>query len=107
MAVPRPRPGADDHEGDAGRDDAFLVARSGEHVTIVAEQPDTEDLYAESVADRPGWHVRLFGSHEFFRLWLVQVVSATGDWLGFSAIILLAADIGGSQGGGAGAGAGA
>ena len=54
--------------------------------------------------ERPGWHVRLFGSHEFFRLWLVQVVSATGDWLGFSAIILLAAGIGGHE---AGAGAGA
>ena len=49
--------------------------------------------------------MRLFGSHEFFRLWIVQVVSATGDWLGFSAIILLAADLGGSQGVGAGAGA--
>ena len=59
---------------------------------------------AEAGEERAGWHVRLFGSHEFFRLWLVQVVSATGDWLGFSAIILLAAGIGGHE---AGAGAGA
>jgi dTMP kinase len=34
-------------------------------------------------------------------LWLVQVVSATGDWLGFSAIILLAATLGGGAGAGA------
>ena len=58
-------------------------------------------MYAESASDRPGWHVRLFGSHEFFRLWLVQVVSSLGDWLGFSAIILLAANIGGGAGAGA------
>ncbi|CAN5771082.1 hypothetical protein BH24ACT3_BH24ACT3_01090 [soil metagenome] len=43
---------------------------------------------------RPGLQVRLFGSHMFFRLWLAQVVSATGDWLGFLAITALAADIG-------------
>src|SRR6478736_1023244 len=108
MAVPRPRPGddADAPGGGDERDDdvALDLTRPGEHVTLVAEDPDTETLYAESVADRPGWHVRLFGSHEFFRLWLVQVVSATGDWLGFSAIILLAAGIGGHE---AGAGAGA
>ena len=51
----------------------------------------TSEMYPDATDDRPGWHVRLFGSHEFFRLWLVQVVSAIGDWSGFSAIILLAA----------------
>jgi dTMP kinase len=61
----------------------------------------TDTMYPGSASDRPGWHVRLFGTHEFFRLWLVQVVSSMGDWLGFSAIILLAARIG--DGGGAGA----
>jgi dTMP kinase len=105
MAVPRPRPG-DDADAPGGEEErdvdvAFDIARPADHVTLIAEAPDTEDLYAESVADRPGWHVRLFGSHEFFRLWLVQVVSATGDWLGFSAIILLAATIGGGAGAGA------
>lgn len=44
--------------------------------------------------DRPGFHVRVFGSHDFFRLWLTQVVSATGDWLGFLAIAALATRIG-------------
>ena len=33
---------------------------------------------------------RVFGSPEFFRLWIAQVVSATGDWLGLIAIIALA-----------------
>lgn len=61
----------------------------------------TADVYPEAPNDRPGWHVRLFGSHEFFRLWLVQVVSAMGDWLGFSAIILLASRVGDSGGAGA------
>ncbi|CAN5705583.1 hypothetical protein BH20ACT2_BH20ACT2_23210 [soil metagenome] len=43
---------------------------------------------------RPGLKVRLFGSHMFFRLWLAQVVSALGDWLGFLAITALATSIG-------------
>ena len=33
---------------------------------------------------------RVFGSFEFFRLWIAQVVSATGDWLGLFATISLA-----------------
>jgi MFS family permease len=49
--------------------------------------------------EEPGRHVRIFGSHAFFRLWLGQVVSATGDWLGLIAITALAARVGsGSQG---------
>ncbi len=44
-------------------------------------------------ADSTSAHVRLFGSTAFFRLWLTQVVSATGDWLGFLAIAALAARI--------------
>src|SRR4029079_3764212 len=83
------------------------VDRAGESPLRPGEQ--TEEMYPRGAVDgrppgepmvteeRPGWHVRLFGSHEFFRLWLVQVVSATGDWLGFSAIILLAAGIGGDE----------
>jgi len=32
-----------------------------------------------------------FGSQEFFRLWIAQLISATGDWLGLIATISLAA----------------
>jgi dTMP kinase len=51
--------------------------------------------------DRPSLHVRLFGSHAFFRLWIAQVVSALGDWLGFLAITILAASVGSGSGGAA------
>lgn len=47
--------------------------------------------------DRPGFHVRLFGSSQFFHLWLTQVMSSIGDWLGFLAIAALAARIGGGS----------
>jgi dTMP kinase len=66
------------------------------------EQASTSDSAADRAPDRI---TRLFGSRQFFRLWIVQVTSATGDWLGFSAIIVLAARIGGEAGAGAGAGA--
>ncbi|MGI9603544.1 MAG: MFS transporter [Acidimicrobiales bacterium] len=53
--------------------------------------------------DRPpssmGWQTRLFGSPEFFRLWLAQVISATGDWLGLLAITALATQVGGGSAG--------
>jgi len=42
--------------------------------------------------------VRLFGTHDFFRLWLAQVVSALGDWIGFLAILAIADRIGGAGG---------
>jgi dTMP kinase len=45
----------------------------------------------------PGGHVRVFGSRAFFRLWLAQVVSSIGDWIGLVAIIALAQRIGGSS----------
>lgn len=42
---------------------------------------------------------RLFGSRAFAKLWLAQVVSATGDWLGLLAITALAANVGGGNAG--------
>jgi len=49
---------------------------------------------------------RVFGSGAFFRLWLAQVVSATGDWLGFLAIAALALRVGVGDSGDVGAAAG-
>ncbi len=40
---------------------------------------------------------RLFGSPTFFRLWLAQVVSSLGDWIGFVAVTAIAARLGGSS----------
>lgn len=40
---------------------------------------------------------RLFDSPSFFRLWLAQVVSSLGDWIGFVAVTSVAARIGGSS----------
>jgi dTMP kinase len=37
---------------------------------------------------------RLFGTREFERLWIAQVVSSTGDWLGFLAVAILATQVG-------------
>lgn len=65
----------------------------------VVTDPDapTERAPAVGRGDKPGLHVRMFGSPQFFHLWLTQVVSATGDWLGFLAIAALAARIGGGS----------
>jgi len=51
-------------------------------------------------ATKPSGQIeRLFGSWEFFKLWVAQVISATGDWLGLIAIISLAERISdGSEG---------
>jgi dTMP kinase len=51
----------------------------------------------EPSAPPKGAIVRLFGSDDFFRLWLAQVVSAMGDWIGFLAIIAIAGRIGGDS----------
>ena len=41
--------------------------------------------------------LRLFGTPAFFRLWLAQVVSSLGDWIGFVAVTAIAARIGKSS----------
>lgn len=43
--------------------------------------------------------LRLFGTASFFRLWVAQVVSSLGDWIGFFAITAIAARLGGSSSG--------
>lgn len=43
----------------------------------------------------------IFGSREFFRLWIAQLISATGDWLGLFATVSLAQRLGGNSGGAA------
>ena len=50
-----------------------------------------------AAAPDPPTTLRLFGSRSFFRLWLAQVVSSLGDWIGLVAILALAARVGGSS----------
>jgi MFS family permease len=45
-------------------------------------------------AREQGFRDRIFGSREFFRLWIAQAVSSLGDWLGFLAILVLANRVG-------------
>ncbi len=47
-------------------------------------------------AEAQGFRDRIFGSPEFFRLWIAQAVSSMGDWLGFLAILVLASRLGAS-----------
>jgi dTMP kinase len=71
------------------------------------EESDPADVVTESIralrepTDRPGLHVRVFGSQPFFRLWLAQAITSLGDWLGFLAIVILADRIGAGSGGAA------
>jgi len=54
--------------------------------------PDPADALPSSASTN--W---LFGSGKFFRLWIAQVVSSLGDWIGFIAVTALAARVGGSS----------
>jgi dTMP kinase len=66
---------------------------------VPAIVPLVDEVLGEG--ERPSLHVRLFGSHAFFRLWLSQAISSLGDWLGFLAITILAARVGGESSGAA------
>ena len=73
--------------------------RSGEHSSLSPDVAPVTTNGAASVFDDPSydpddWRNRIFGSATYFRLWIAQVVSATGDWMGFVAITLLARRIG-------------
>ncbi len=79
--------GAPDADAASGPEShAEVPTRRVAHVLPEPELPDRSTV------------VRLFGSASFFRLWLAQVVSAIGDWLGFVAIVAVATRISGSAG---------
>jgi MFS family permease len=85
MVEPGPPRSPDEHHG-------------GHHEDHDPSEVVTEALHAlrDHPEDQPGMHVRIFGSRAFFRLWLAQVVTSLGDWLGFLAIVVLAQRIGSS-----------
>ena len=53
---------------------------------------DATEPMAEVLAEPSG--PKLLGSTSFFRLWLAQVVSSMGDWIGLFAILTLTARVG-------------
>lgn len=61
---------------------------------LLSELPTEQLAHAMAEQHRP---MRLFGSGSFFRLWIAQVVSSLGDWIGLAAILAFAARIGGSS----------
>ncbi|MFA5882593.1 MAG: MFS transporter [Acidimicrobiia bacterium] len=42
--------------------------------------------------------LRVFGTKAYFRLWLAQVISSTGDWIGLIAILAIAARVSNNSG---------
>lgn len=63
-----------------------------------ASVPEHADLaYADDQTAQTSVVERLFGSRQFFRLWLAMINSALGDWLGFFAIAALADRVGGAS----------
>lgn len=74
----------------------------GEHgdATGSGRLPDVEPVTTELRRirrDRSRLGPSLLGSQSFFRLWLAQVISSLGDWIGLVAILSLAARVGGTS----------
>jgi dTMP kinase len=68
---------------------------------MTEEQPAREAPFIPSDASEPPmpdapW--RVFGSKTFFRLWLAQVISSLGDWIGLIAILAIAARVSNNSG---------
>lgn len=63
---------------------------------VTSEEVDAAEASGTGSTGRSRtWVERIFITPDFLRLWVVQVVSATGDWLGFFAIVVAAARVGG------------
>ncbi|MDQ4068383.1 MAG: MFS transporter, partial [Actinomycetota bacterium] len=61
-----------------------------------AEAPPTAPMDAVGRDGEPRGP-QLLGSSSFFRLWMAQVASSLGDWIGLAAILALATRVGGSS----------
>jgi dTMP kinase len=103
VSEPASRPDPDGGDQPGLVDPGLMPAGADAHLPTgeaADEAGETATLYPPDGRDRPGWHVRLFGSPAFFRLWLAQVVASLGDWCGFFAIAFLAGEVStGSQAG--------
>jgi dTMP kinase len=65
----------------------------------VAEHAYASAATGGSGVPHPGTLTRLFGSPSYFRLWMSQVVSSLGDWIGLIAVTYIAARVGGGNSG--------
>src|SRR5215471_10214442 len=93
MAQPEER--EDDSRGQPIRWRRRRILR-GELVPPVEEQATEPMETIRPTSDEPSGP-RMLGSTSFFRLWLAQVVSSLGDWIGLVAVLSLAARVGGSS----------
>lgn len=83
-----------------------LIPGSGERGPLPADGSEADtapmpvlgaegDEFPQRATDADLGGPRLLGSSSFFRLWMAQVVSSLGDWIGLVAVLSLAARIGG------------
>lgn len=63
---------------------------SKDQAPFIPSSPD------ESPVPPAAW--RVFGTKSYFRLWLAQVISSTGDWIGLIAILAIAARVSNNSG---------
>jgi dTMP kinase len=73
------------------------VARRKEEPPGGDEPATTEVPAANLAADEDKRGPTLLGSTSFFRLWVAQVVSSLGDWIGLVAVLSITARVGGSS----------
>jgi MFS family permease len=63
-----------------------------------APQEEQATAHTEQVAATPEPSgPRLLGSSSFFRLWMAQLISSLGDWIGLVAVLSITARVGGSS----------
>lgn len=63
---------------------------SKDHAPFIPSSPDDAPV--------PPAPWRVFGTKSYFRLWLAQVISSTGDWIGLIAILAIAARVSDNSG---------
>jgi MFS family permease len=64
----------------------------------MAEQPAPFIPASPEESGLPPAFWRVFGTRSFFKLWVAQVVSSLGDWIGIIAILAIAARVSGGSG---------
>jgi MFS family permease len=67
----------------------------------VSASPDSQAPFIPPSPDEaplPPAPWRVFGTRAYFRLWLAQVISSTGDWIGLIAILAIAARVSDNSG---------